>query len=255
MSEQAAPSEQVDLSGRVALVTGAARGIGQAICVRLARAGATVVGVDLLDQTRTGELVSAHAAWAAHRVDLTDPAAVTRAVDDVAAAHGRLDIVVNNAGIDDAVGVDELDLARFRQVLLVDLEAPFVIVKAALPHMRHHGFGRIVNIGSGSVLNPMRGFVAYRAAKLGLVGMTRALSTELGVDGITANVVSPGVTAGVMVDESLTPAFLAATLERQGVKRTGHPEDIAEAVCFLASPAAAFVTGQTLLVNGGAAFS
>jgi pyridoxal 4-dehydrogenase len=162
--------------------------------------------------------------------------------------------LVNNAAIDDAVGFDELELERFRQVLKVDLEAPFVLIKALVPLMRMHNYGRIVNISSGSVLNPMTGFVAYRSAKSGIIGMTRALSTELGSTGITVNTVSPGVTATAMAAVSLSPEFFEMTIAKQGIKRTGQPMDLAAAVAFLAGPDAGFITGQNLLVNGGAAF-
>jgi len=120
--------------------------------------------------------------------------------------------------------------------------------------MRPHVSGRIINIGSGAVVNPMTGFVAYRASKMGIIGMTRALATELGRDGITINVVSPSVTLTPMALSGLSEEFREMTLNKQGVKRPGQPQDIAEAVAFLAGPQAGFITGQTLMVNGGAAF-
>jgi NAD(P)-dependent dehydrogenase (short-subunit alcohol dehydrogenase family) len=243
------------LAGRVAVVTGSAQGIGQAIAVALAEAGSAVVGVDLSDQEETASRVAATgAAWSAHRVDITDEQAASRLAREVVDAHGRLDILVNNAGIDDAIGFDDLDLERWRQVIRVNLEGPFLLTKALLPLMRENGYGRIINIASGSVVNPMAGFVAYRASKMGIIGMTRALSTELGRDGVTANAVSPGVIITPMSAASLTPEFLDATVAKQGVKRPGHPSDIAAAVVFLAGPESSFVTGQTLMVNGGAAF-
>lgn len=168
--------------------------------------------------------------------------------------HDRLDILVNNAGVDDAISFDQLDLDRWQHVLRVNLEAPFLLIQGFLPLMRRNGFGRIINIASGSVVNTMTGFVAYRASKMGVIGMTRALSTELGRDGITVNAVSPGVVTTPMSTASLTPEFLQATIAKQGVKRAGEPDDIAAAVAFFADPQSAFITGQTLMVNGGAAF-
>nr|WP_271209105.1 SDR family oxidoreductase [Rhodococcus wratislaviensis]GLK33558.1 3-oxoacyl-ACP reductase [Rhodococcus wratislaviensis] len=243
------------LAGRVALVTGTAQGIGQAIAAALVEAGATVVGLDTRAQTDTDALLSGYAdRWATHTVDITDEKSVRSVVRTIGDTYGRLDILVNNAGVDDAVGIDDLTPERWRRVLQVNLEAPFLLVLATLPLLRKGGYGRIVNISSGSVVNPMTGFVAYRASKMGLIGMTRALSTELGRDGITVNAVSPGVTATPMVADSLDDQFLKLTLAKQGVKRAGAPADIAAAVTFLAGPDAGFVTGQTLMVNGGAAF-
>lgn len=243
------------LAGRVALVTGTAQGIGQAIAVRLGEAGATVLGVDLAPQHETAELVAATGVvWEAHSGDVSD----ADSVETIAAAahkHDRLDILVNNAAIDDALGFDELTMERWDRIMKVNLEGPFRLIKALVPLMRDHGFGRIINLASGSVVNPMTGFIAYRASKMGVIGMTRALATELGRDGITVNVVSPGVTMTAMALTGLSEEFRAMTIGKQGVKRAGLPADIAEAVAFLASAEAGFITGQTLMVNGGAAFT
>ena len=168
---------------------------------------------------------------------------------------GRVDILVNNAAIDDPVGLDDVTLEQWRRIMRVNLEGPFHLATLVIPSMRDHAYGRIINISSGSVVNPMVGFVAYRASKMGLIGMTRALATELGRDGITANVVSPGVTETAMALTNLTPEFRAKALEKQGVKRIGQPSDLAGMIAYVASPEAEFVTGQNLMVNGGAAFT
>lgn len=245
----------VPLAGRVALVTGSAQGIGQDIAVRLAAGGATVIGVDRSPQEETATRVgSVGTGLSAYTVDITDARRVSELVAEVTGTHDRLDILVNNAGVDDAISFDQLDLDRWQHVLRVNLEAPFLLIKGFLPLMRRNGFGRIINIASGSVVNTMTGFVAYRASKMGVIGMTRALSTELGRDGITVNAVSPGVITTPMSTASLTPEFLEATIAKQGVKRAGAPDDIAAAVAFFADPQSAFITGQTLMVNGGAAF-
>jgi NAD(P)-dependent dehydrogenase (short-subunit alcohol dehydrogenase family) len=244
------------LAGQVAVVTGSAQGIGQAIAVRLAQAGADVVGADLVEDNQTGALVAETGVrWLSHGFDVSSGADIDRLAAAIESECGRLDILVNNAGIDDAIGFDELTPERWHQVLAVNLEGPFRLIKALVPLMRRNRYGRIVNIASGSVVNPMPGFIAYRASKMGLIGMTRALAIDLGPDGITANVVSPGVTATQMVQGSLSPEFREMTILKQGVKRSGEPVDIANAVNYIASPEAEFITGQTLMVNGGAAFT
>lgn len=249
------PAESPKVSGRVAVVTGSAGGIGAAISRRLAGEGVTVVGVDVLDQSDTAAAIAGHGgSFRAASCDLADASAVAGFARWLERETGRLDILVNNAAIDDAVGIDDLDVERFRRVLAIDLESPFVLTKELLPLLRAASSARVINIGSGAVVNPMRGFVAYRAAKMGLIGLTRALALELGGDGITVNVVSPGVTASPMAEASLTPEFRAATLTRQAIPRTGVPDDIADAVAFLAGEKSAFITGQTIMVNGGAAF-
>jgi NAD(P)-dependent dehydrogenase (short-subunit alcohol dehydrogenase family) len=253
--EKAAAQPPRTHEGRVAVVTGAARGIGQALCVGLARSGATVVGVDLEDLGETGAAVAATGSdWLAARIDVTDPEALAVLAAQVEEEHGGAQILVNNAAIDDPVSWDELDLDRWRRVLSVDLDAPFLTCKAFVPQMRAAGWGRIVNIASGSVLRAMPQFVAYRAAKMGLIGFTRALACELGPEGITVNVASPGITLTKMAIGSLDPAVLEAESGRRAIPRIGEPEDMVGTVLFLTAEASAFVTGQTLLPNGGAAF-
>lgn len=242
-------------SGRVAVVTGAGRGIGQALCSALAARGADVVGVDLDDTEPTGKLVSDQGSrWLGRQVDVTDPDQIAELTRFITEAFGRADILVNNAAIDDPITWDDLDLDRWRAVLSVDLEAPFLMCKALIPMMTANGWGRIVNIGSGSVENPMSKFVAYRAAKMGIIGFSRGLATEVGDRGITVNVVSPGVTRTVMVESSLPAGALEAAAQTRAIKRVAEPEDIAGAVLFLTSADSAFITGQTILANGGACF-
>ncbi|MFV0457748.1 MAG: SDR family NAD(P)-dependent oxidoreductase [Actinomycetales bacterium] len=243
------------LEGRTAIVTGSAQGIGQEIALGLGRAGAAVIGVDRSPQHGTTELMrQTGASWTSRSIDITEAESVLCLVTELEDGLGDVDILVNNAGVNDAVGFDELTYDRWRQIMSVNLDGAFLMISACVPMMRRRGYGRIINLGSGSVLNSMRGSIAYRASKMGVIGMTRALSTELGRDGITLNVVSPGVTATPMAEQGLSDEFRAKTIERQGVKRLGSPADIAGTVTFLASPEAAFITGQTILVNGGASF-
>jgi NAD(P)-dependent dehydrogenase (short-subunit alcohol dehydrogenase family) len=234
-------------------VTGAASGIGRAICARFAATGGAIVGVDVADLDGTGREVERCAAdWLGLRVDITDEAQVEALGTRVRERFGRCDVLVNNAAIDDPVHWEDLDPERWRRVLAVNLDAPFALCRALVPLMRARGWGRIVNIASGSVMNPMSRFVAYRASKMGLIGFTRALATELGDDGITVNVVSPGVTRTPMVDASLSAGALEAAAQARAIKRVAEPEDVADVVAMLAGEDARFVTGQTVLANGGA---
>lgn len=243
------------LDGATAIVTGSAGGIGQSIAQRLAQDGANVVGIDLADQSATEELVAGEGArWLGLNIDTTDAEAVATGVDRAIGEFGDIAILVNNAAIDDPVSFDELDLETWHRVIAVDLNAPFIMCKAVVPSMRRRNSGRIINVASGSVVNPMTKFIAYRAGKSGLIGLTRALSTELGSDGICVNAVSPGVTLTTMARESLSPSFIEQSKQKQGIPRSGEPEDVAGVVAFLAGSEAAFVTGQTIMVNGGAAF-
>jgi NAD(P)-dependent dehydrogenase (short-subunit alcohol dehydrogenase family) len=243
------------LEGRLALVTGVAGGIGTAIAARLAAAGADILGLD-----RTAAHNAAQAVREAGRrfypidVDLLDSDAINTAATAIRETHGRCDVLVNNAGIDDAGAFSQLDQDLWDRVIAVNLTAPYQLCRELVPMMRENGHGRIINIASGSVLNPMRGFVAYRASKNGLIGLTRALAAELGGDGITANVVSPGVIDTPLARGSLAESFWDETLGRQAIKRTGLPKDVAGAVAFLASSEAEYITGQTVMVNGGIAF-
>jgi NAD(P)-dependent dehydrogenase (short-subunit alcohol dehydrogenase family) len=240
---------------RVAVVTGAAQGIGQALCRRLAERGATVVGVDVAPLAATGALVTqAGGEWLDVRADVSSEHDVEALATTVRERFGRCDILVNNAAIDDAIEWDDLDLDRWRRVLAVNLDAPFLTCKALVPLIRAHGWGRIVNLASGSVVRPMPRFVAYRASKMGVIGFTRALAFELGKDGITVNVTSPGITRTPMASASLGAGALEAEASTRAIPRVAEPDDVVGTILFLTSEDAAFVTGQTLMANGGAAF-
>ncbi len=240
--------------GRLAVVTGAARGIGQALCGALAARGANVIGIDLLDLGDTDRIVAdAGRDFSGFQTDITDHAEVegiAQAVAELGGAH----ILVNNAAIDDPVRWDELDLATWRRIMTIDLEAPFMLAKAFVPQMRAHGWRRIVNIATGVTMNPMPRFVAYRAAKMGLIGFSRGLATEVGDDGITVNVVSPGMTVTAMSSSSVGEEQLAAAARSRAIHRLAVPDDIAGAVLFATSDDCQFVTGQTIMANGGAYF-
>jgi 3-oxoacyl-[acyl-carrier protein] reductase len=236
----------------VALVTGASRGIGQAIATALAGAGATVVGTATSEAGAAAidERLTSAGSGRGMVLDVRDDAAVDAAVADVAGREGPITILVNNAGITRDGLLMRMKREDWDGVLDTDLTALYRTCRACLRAMMKARRGRIINIGSvvGSMGNP--GQTNYCAAKAGLVGFTRALAREVGSRGITVNAVAPGFIATDMT-QGLS-AEQRESLEKQiPLERLGSAEDVAAAVVFLASPAAAYITGETLNVNGG----
>lgn len=241
-------------TGRVAVVTGAARGLGRAIAVGLAARGDDVVVVDLLDGAETlAELEAAGGRGRALVADAGSPDDVAR----VAAVVGRCDVLVNNAALLGTVPFLELDHARFRETLRVNLESQFLMARAFAPGMVERGWGRIVNVASSSLLTSAPGLTAYMASKGGVLGLTSALANDLGRHGITVNAVSPGLTRtpGVEADVAagiLPESALEATVATQAIRRPPTAEDLVGLVLFVTGEDAAFVTGQFLVADGGA---
>jgi 3-oxoacyl-[acyl-carrier protein] reductase len=236
-------------------VTGASRGIGRSIALRLAADGRHVVAAarsqsDL--DALVGEISAAGGSAEARTLDVADPAAITALVDAVAETHGRLDILVNNAGITRDGLLLRMSDEDFDLVLSVNLRAVFAACRAAARPMMRGKFGRIVNIGSVSGITGNPGQANYAAAKAGVIGLTKSIAKELGVKGITANVVAPG-----FIETDMTAA-LPATLREQvlpqiPLRRFGRPEEIAAAVAFVASDEASYLTAQVIAVDGGLA--
>ena len=250
------PTATVDKphAGRVALVTGAAHGIGQAIAVGLADRGATVVLGDLDDLSDTTELIAGTGGSAvAAELDISDPSVVEAVRAQVADELGRVDILVNNAAIFEAATWEDLDFDLWRRIMGVNLNGPMLVCKAFLPLMRGRGWGRVVNVASATVAIASPVSIAYRASKMGVIGFTRALSATLGDEGITINAVLPSLTRTAMT-EDLPQAVVDASLGRQVIHREAEPADIAGGVFLLASDDAGWITGQTLMANGGNAF-
>jgi NAD(P)-dependent dehydrogenase (short-subunit alcohol dehydrogenase family) len=241
-------------AGRVALVTGAARGIGQAVAVGLAERGARIVLGDIDDVSDTSKLISdtGHPAVAV-TLDVSDPSSIEAARDRVTDALGRVDILVNNAGIFEAATWDDLDFDLWQRLMAVDLNGPMLMCKAFLPLMRGRGWGRVINVASATVAIASPVSIAYRTSKMGVIGFTRALSATLGDEGITINALLPSLTRTAMT-EGLPQAIVDASLGRQVIHRQAEPADIAGSVFLLAADEAGWITGQTIMANGGNAF-
>ena len=241
-----------DQGRQVALVTGASRGIGQAIARTLAAAGMAVVGTATTDAgaEAIGRALAGFEGCRGIRLDVGDGAAVEAAIDAIVAADGGLHVLVNNAGITrDALAMRMKDEA-WDAVLDTNLKAVFRCCRAAIRPMMKQRFGRIVNITSVVGANGNAGQANYAAAKAGLAGMTRALARELGSRNVTVNCVAPGFIATDMT-EALPEAQKAALLAQIPLARLGQADEVAHAVAFLASPLAGYITGAELHVNGG----
>jgi 3-oxoacyl-[acyl-carrier protein] reductase len=242
------------LENQVAIVTGAGRGIGHAIAVRLANDGARVASVSRTDsnaQRTADEINAAHPnAAKAYAVDVSDPAAVQAASAKIREDFGRIDILVNNAGVTrDGLSM-RMSMEDWDTVLNTNLKGAFVFAQAVMRSMVKQRSGRIINIASIAGLMGNAGQANYAASKAGLIGLTKTLARELASRGITVNAVAPGFIVTDMTDV-LSEEIKQAVLPRIPLGKFGEGEDIAAAVAFLASPEAKYITGQVLTVDGG----
>jgi 3-oxoacyl-[acyl-carrier protein] reductase len=243
-----------DLTDKVALVTGGSRGIGRAVAVALGRAGALVVinyvGNEAAATEALGEVEAAGGRAELSRFDVSDPEQVDAAVKGVITRHGRLDVLVNNAGI----AIDQLLLRvkpeELEKTWAINVNGAIYCAKSAIRPMMKQKRGRIINLSSVVAESGNPGQVVYSASKSAILGMTRTLAREYAARGITVNAVAPGFIETDMTAE-LPDAAKQGILEQTPAGRIGRPEEVAAAVLFLASDEAAYVTGQTLRVNGG----
>ena len=243
----------VGLAGQVAVVTGASQGLGHAIAVELARNGAKVACIARNVEKLAAAVESIQEAGgeaAAFGCDVRDRESVDRVIDEVVEKWERLDILVNNAGVTRDTLLPRMSDDEWDDVINTNLRGAFLFTRAASRYMMRARYGRIINISSVSGLIGNPGQTNYSASKAGLIGMARSLSRELAGRKVTVNVVAPGFIESEMT-KTLGDAVLTEAKKRIPAKRLGTPEEIASCVLFLASPAAAYVTGTVLTVDGG----
>jgi NAD(P)-dependent dehydrogenase (short-subunit alcohol dehydrogenase family) len=241
-----------DFTGRVAIITGAARGLGRAAAERLHERGAAVA-VNVRDRVRAESVAKSIGERAlAVPGDVAAPGVPEEIVRQTLQRFGRVDILVNNAAFARSTRFPELLAEEWREALEVNLTAPFLLTKAVLPAMKEQGYGRIVNVSSsaGRMVSTLGG-AHYTASKAGLLGLTRAAAKELGMYGITVNAVCPGMIDTELTRENARPELLARLAAGYPVPRLGTALEVADLICFAASEQAGYITGASFDINGG----
>ena len=240
------------LEGQVAIVTGGARGIGKGICEVFCREGATVALWDVLDGTETvNEITQNGGNIFFQKVDVTDQNSVDTAIKEIIKQHGKIEILINNAGIIRDRSFLKMSEEEWDSVINVNLKSLYVVTRSVIPYMKENGYGRIVSASSINGTAGAFGQTNYCATKAGISGFTRALCKEVGRFGITANAVAPGFIQSAMTD-SMPEEVINAGIKMIPVGRIGTAEDMGNAYLFLASKESGFVSGITLHANGGA---
>jgi NAD(P)-dependent dehydrogenase (short-subunit alcohol dehydrogenase family) len=247
------------LEGRSAIVTGGARGIGRHYSLALAAEGARVMIADIADGAALAAEIAArhgHNAVASATFDVSDEDAVRRVVGETMERFGKIDVLVNNAALfaplEPSVCTD-IDVALWDKVMAVNVRGPFLMVKHVVPHMEAQGYGKIINIGSGTAYKGIPSMLHYVTSKGAITAFTRALSRELGEKGIRVNTLAPGLVMSDTIVENRAhiEQARAPVIASRALRRDELPEDVIGALVFLASAESDFITGQTIAVNGG----
>jgi NAD(P)-dependent dehydrogenase (short-subunit alcohol dehydrogenase family) len=245
------------LAEKIALVTGAAQGIGATYAEALAAEGARVVVSDVLDTAAVvGRVKEAGGTAMGVNCDVTDPKSVKAMVDVALKAYGRVDILVNNAGLFGNLPLQsflEIDSAAFDKVMSVNVRGSFECAKAVAPHMIKQGYGKILNVASGTVFKGTPMLLHYVSSKGAVVAMTRCLARELGDKGVRVNAIAPGLvmSENVVANSAWSKDIVANNTASRAIKREAAPDDMIGTLIFLVSPESDFITGQTLVVDGG----
>jgi NAD(P)-dependent dehydrogenase (short-subunit alcohol dehydrogenase family) len=245
------------LKDRVAIVTGGAQGIGAAYARAMADEGACVAIADILDGTAVAQEIEANGGRAMSvKVDVADEASALAMAQAVNEHFGRIDILVNNAAVYASLQLkpfSEIDVAEWDKVMAVNVRGPFVCAKAVVPFMRGNGYGRIINISSGTPFKGTPNLLHYVTSKGAILALTRALAREVGGDGICVNTLAPGLvlSEGVMQNADMREKLTGPVLASRAIKRDQMPEDLIKPLLFLASDDCAFMTGETVVVDGG----
>ena len=238
---------------RVVVITGAGGGVGALLVRRFLGNGDTVVATDADKSalSRLGDEPAGPGRLVTEQADISSEEDCRRLAGSAGRASGQVDVLINCAGYFPVAAFDDISVGDWRRVIDINLTGSFLMTRAFLPLMRKNGWGRIINFGSGSVFDGTRSQAHYVAAKAGIVGFSRSLAREVGEDGITVNVITPGLTVTRAVRDHFPEQLLHAQRERRALKRDEHPEDLVGPVFFLASDDAGFITGQTINVDGG----
>lgn len=245
------------LKDRVVIITGAGQGIGRVFAKAFAKAGARVVIAEVNENKAAAvseEIMKAGGEAFAVTTDIANDASIKEMIEVVEDEYGRIDVLVNNAGIFSTLEMrpfDQIPLDEWERVLRVNLTGPFLCARAVLPAMRRAKWGRIINIASGAVRLGRPNYLHYVASKAALAGMSLSMARELGADGITVNAILPGATFTEIERKTVTPEQKERIVAMQCIPRPEVPEDLVGAMLFLASDASAFVTGQSINLDGG----
>jgi NAD(P)-dependent dehydrogenase (short-subunit alcohol dehydrogenase family) len=246
------------LKDRVAIVTGAAQGIGRAYALRLALEGAKVVIADILDGSGVEQEIASKGGDAlTFRIDVSDEESTTQMSSETVARFGKIDILINNAAIFGTIvkkPFHEISPLEWDEVIRVNLKGTFLCCKAVYAQMKEQGKGKIINVSSATFFEGIPFFLHYVTSKGGIIGLTRALAREVGDDGICVNAVAPGLTLSEAVceDPKYSTEYLKRASSSRCFKRDEQPEDLLGTIVFLASDESDFITGQTIVVDGGA---